>query len=142
MTAPVDPAPAPASYKVGLTALWFGLFGAAVAWSVQELAGYAIIAHACYPSWQPRMIPAASGVWTITLVMSLFMVALGIAAGLTAYRSWRRTQRDQSRDDERQLEVGEDRARFMAISGIIVSSILLFNLLMNAIVLFLVPPCG
>jgi len=134
--------PAPARHRVGLGALWFGLFGAAVAWSIQELAGYASIAHACYPSWQPRFIPVVPGVWTTTLIMSLVMVGLGIAAGLTAYRSWRLTRRESSGAEERQLEVGDDRARFMAISGIIVSGILLFNLLMNAIVLFLVPPCG
>jgi heme/copper-type cytochrome/quinol oxidase subunit 2 len=134
--------PAPASHRVGPAALWFGLFGAAVAWSIQELAGYAAIAHACYPSWQPRFIPAVSGVWTTTLIVSLLMVTLGITAGLTAYRSWRHTRRERSDEEQRQLEVGEDRARFMAISGIIVSGILLFNLLMNAVVLFLVPPCG
>jgi hypothetical protein len=140
MTAAAEPAPA--KHRVGIWALWFGLFGAAVAWSIQELAGAAIIGHACYPSWQPRFIPTSSGVWTITLVMSLAMLALGLAASLTAYRSWRRTRREDSGAEHRQLEIGEDRARFMAISGVIVSGILLLNLMMNALVLFLVPPCG
>ena len=134
--------PAPARHRVTPAALWFGLFGAAVAWSIQELAGYAIISHACYPSWEPRFIPAASGVWTITLVLSLIMVVLGLAGGATAYGSWRRTRQPDSGVEGRQLDHGEDRARFMAMSGMVVSGIVLFNLAMNAIVLFLVPPCG
>ena len=134
--------PAPARHRVAQAALWFGLFGAALAWSIQELAGYAIISHACYPSWEPRLSPAASGVWTTTLVLSLIMVALGLAGGATAYRSWRRTRQPDSGAERRQLEHGEDRTRFMALSGMIVSGIVLFNLVMNAIVLFLVPPCG
>jgi hypothetical protein len=134
--------PAPARHRVGIWALWFGLFGAAVAWTIQELAGAAIIGHACYPSWQPRFTPTSSGVWTITLVISFAMLALGLAAGLTAYRSWRRTSQKHSEPGARHLDVGEGRARFMALSGTIVSGILLFNLIMNALVLFLVPPCG
>jgi len=133
---------APARHRVGIWALWFGLFGAAVAWSIQELAGYAVIAHACYPSWEPRFIPTTSGVWTITLVISTLMLLLGLVAGLTAYRSWRHTSEEHSESSAQYLEVGEGRVRFMAFSGVIVSGILLFNLIMNALVLFLVPPCG
>ena len=143
MTPPTAAAePAPAGHRVGIRALWFGLFGAAVAWSIQELAGYAVIAHACYPSWEPRFIPNASGVWTVTLVVSALMLLLGVGAGLTAYRSWRRTSQEHPDSGAQHLEVGEGRARFMAVSGVIVSGILLLNLIMNALVLFLVPPCG
>ena len=134
--------PAPARHAVGLGALWFGLFGAPLAWSIQELAGYALIAHACYPAWQPRAALPAGGVWTLALAVSLTMLLVGLAGGFTAYRSWRRTRHEHASPEAHQLEVGEDRARFMAISGIIVSAIFLFNLLMNAVTLFVVPACG
>jgi hypothetical protein len=116
---------------VSLAALWFGLFGAAVAWTIQELAGYALLAHTCYPSRQPLLAPNDPAAWTRGLIVSVLMLVTGLAGGLTAYRSWRGTR-----------QVEEGRARFMALSGMIASSILLFNIVLNLVVLFLVPPCG
>ncbi len=141
MTAAMAPV-APARHKVRPAALWFGIFGAAAAWSIQELASYAIVTHACYPSRQPLLLPAMSGAWTVTLLLSLLMLLVGLAAGFTAYRAWRRTRLVQSDAEEYQLEIGEGRVRFMALSGVIMSSIFLLNLVMNASVLFMVPPCG
>lgn len=133
---------APARHLVGLGALWFGLFGAAAAWSIQELVGYAVIAHACYASWRPLPGSSIGGVWTIALVVSLLTLLVAAAAALTAHRSWRRTRQEHRSAERRQLEAGEGRVRFMALSGLIVSSIFLFNIVMNTIVLFLVPACG
>jgi hypothetical protein len=126
---------------IGPGALWFGLFGAPVAWSVQELTSYALIAHACYPSWHPRSSPVTSSPWITALMVSLSMLLVGLAGGLTAYRAWRLSRHEHASPEAHQLEVGEDRVRFMAISGLIVSSILLFNLLMNTVTLFFVPAC-
>ena len=43
---------------------------------------------------------------------------------------------------ERQADVGEGRARFMALSGLILSGMVLYNMVLNFIVLFIVPACG
>jgi hypothetical protein len=40
------------------------------------------------------------------------------------------------------LDVDHDRARFMALGGLLMSTMFLFNLLMNILALFLVPSCG
>lgn len=126
MTASVQPVPA--RHTAGLGLLWFGLFGAAAAWSIQELVGYAVITHACYRSWQPLSHSSVGGAWWIALGMSLLTLLVAAAAALTAHRWWRRAR--------------QERVRFMALSGLIVSSIFLFNIVMNTIVLFLVPACG
>jgi hypothetical protein len=133
--------PAPTRHDVGIGALWFGLVATPLAWSIQELVSYAVVTHACYPYWQPRYLPAISGTWTLTLVVSVLTTLLGIAGLLTAYRSWRRISSQAGYEAHRHLDVGEDRARFMAMSGVIVSSIILFNIAMNAITLFLVQAC-
>ena len=99
--------PAPARHAVGLGALWFGLFGAPVAWSIQELASFAVVSHSCYPSWQPLTVPSIAGAWTIALVIYLATLALGIAAAGTAWRAWRRTGEAQGESAPRQVEVGE-----------------------------------
>ena len=134
--------PAPARHAVGLGALWFGLFGAPVAWSIQELVSFAVVSHSCFPFWQPLTLPRIAGTWTIALVVSLLTLALGAAAGATAWRSWRRTGSRQGEHAERQAEVGEGRARFMALSGLIVSGMVIYNMVLNFLTLFLVPPCG
>lgn len=134
--------PAPGRHQVGLGALWFGLFGAPVAWSIQELVSYAVVAHACYPNLQPQPTQSISGAWSIALIVSLLTLLIGLAAGVTAYRSWANSREERGNPEHHPLEHGEGRTRFMALSGLIVSSIFLLNLVMNAAVLFLVPACG
>jgi len=132
--------PAPAA--AGLPALWFGLFGAAAAWSVQELASYALLAHACYPSWYPLAAPVTSAAWPFAAVVSLAALLVSVAAVLTALRAWRHTRLGRAEAKAHHAEVGEGRVSFMALSGVLVSSIFLSNIVMNAIVLFVVPPCA
>jgi hypothetical protein len=134
--------PAPGRHLVGLGALWFGLFGAAVAWSVQELVSFAVVSHSCYPDWRPRGSPALDGTWSIALVVGVLMLALGAGAGVTAWRSSRRTAEAGGRGIHHQLEVGERRAHFMATSGLVVSGLVLFAIVLNLIALFVAPMCG
>jgi hypothetical protein len=134
--------PAPGRHLVGLGALWFGLFGAAVAWSVQELVSFAVVSHSCYPDWHPRPGPTVAGTWTIALVLGLLMLVLGASAGLTAWRSWRRTGEPGGGRIHHQLEVGERRVHFMATSGLVVSGLVLFAILLNLVALFMAPICG
>jgi hypothetical protein len=134
--------PAPARHVVGLPALWFGLFGAPVAWTVQELASSAVIGHSCFPHWRPLELPSIAGTWVIALIVSILTLALGAAAALVAWRSWQRTRAAHGADATRQAEVGEGRARFMALSGLVVSGLVLYNMVLNLLVLFFVPACG
>ena len=138
--APTDTAPV--RHEVALPALWYGLFGAAAAWSLQELVSYALMSHACFPSWRPLAAPATPGAWSVAVGVSVLALVIGATANLTALRAWRRTRAGHANEESAQLEVGEGRVRFMALSGMIVSSTILVNIVMNAIVLFLVPPCG
>ena len=60
----------------------------------------------------------------------------------TAYRSWGRTRPAHEDALHHQTEVGEGRARFMALGGLLVSGMILFGMIMNVIVLFMLDPCG
>jgi hypothetical protein len=134
--------PAPGRHLVPLGALWFGLFGAAIAWSVQELVSVAVVSHSCYPDWRPRAAPTVGGTWTIALIVGLRMLLLGLGAGLTAWRSSRRTAEAGGSGIHHQLEVGERRGHFMATGGLVVSGIVLFGIVLNLVVLFMAPMCG
>ena len=67
MSAPAAVHPAPAVRALTPAALWFGLFGAPVAWSLQLLASYALVAHGCYPDAEPMAMPVVPGLRTLVL---------------------------------------------------------------------------
>jgi hypothetical protein len=123
-------------------ALWLGLFGAPVAWSVQLLASYALVAHGCYPDAEPLMMPVIPGLRT--LVLGASGVALGVAlmAGGLAWRSWRTTQHKSAGEHEALLEVGEGRTRFMALAGMLLSAVFLMGIIMNAVPVLMLRACG
>lgn len=139
--APAPAHPAPAAHGVARAALWFGLFGAPLVWSLQLLVNYALVAHACYPRSEPRATPVFGGLWTFTLVASLVALAVALGAGGTAWRSWRISRHEHRGDAGESLEVGEGRTRFMALAGMLMSGIFLLGIVMAAIPLFLVTPC-
>jgi hypothetical protein len=104
------------SEAVSLRSLWFGLAGAPIAWSVQELAGYALAAQ-CETG---RTASVALGV-AATLV--------GLGAGVTATRAWRASG-----------PVGAP-AGFMALAGIMTSVLFVLLLVMNVALAIVVPSC-
>jgi hypothetical protein len=128
--------------SVGLGTLWFGLFGAALAWSVQELVSFSLISHSCYPTRAPLSAPVFADAWGVALAVGLLMLLLGIAAVLTAWRSWRRSESPGREPLEFLLEVGEGHVRFAAFSGLLVGGMMLNAIILTLIALFVVPACG
>jgi hypothetical protein len=126
MTAgPATPAPRSGSRgrrAARSAALWFGLFGASVAWAVQEIVGYGLTSDPCA---QPSQVTPAVGT---SVIVSAALTLAGAAALVVATGAWRRS--------------AADRSRFMALGGILVSALFLMALAANLAVLFLVPPCG
>ena len=84
--------PAPQRGNVSNAALWFGIFAAPAAWSVQSLVNFGVAAHACYPGLYPLAAPNVGGTWTLALVVSVLAVAVGTGAGFFAYREWTRSR--------------------------------------------------
>jgi hypothetical protein len=134
--------PAPERHEVGLVALWFGLFGAPAAWTVHELVAYAVAAHACYPSAEPKLSVAMPRVSTIVMVVTLLMLLVALLAALVAARSWKRSREEGAPEAHHPLEHGEGRTRFMALSGFVVSLIFTFNIVMDVIVVLMEPACS
>jgi hypothetical protein len=142
MTAPAAVHPAPAARGVAQTALWFGLFGAPVAWSLQLLASYALVAHGCYPDAEPMTMPVVPGLRTLVLGTGVAALALALLAGGSAWRSWRATQHEHDDGHEALLEAGEGRTRFMALAGMMLSAVFVLGIVMNVVPLLLLRPCG
>jgi hypothetical protein len=141
MSAPAAAHPAPAARPVTPAALWFGLFGAPVAWSLQLLASYSLVAHGCYPDAEPMAMPVVPGLRTLVLGTGAAALAVALLAGGSAWRSWRATQHGDG-GQEALLEAGEGRTRFMAVAGMLLSAVFVLGILMNVVPLLLLRPCG
>lgn len=125
----------------GQRGLWFGLFGAAIAWSLHELVNYALSAHACNPPGLRGAMPRVHALRVWEVIVSVVLLIVALAAGWTALRDWRTARSAHGRAEGRQLEVGEGRVAFMAFAGILLSAIFLFGIVMNLVSIIMVPPC-
>jgi hypothetical protein len=136
--------PAPERHRVSLAALWFGLFGAPAAWSVQLLADYPTDAHGCFPHLYPLASPTiGNGPLSTTLVViSAGAVLMAAAALVVARKSYAATRGETGGEAHHLLEVGEGRTRFMALSGVMLSALFLLGTLVHASSLLLLPGCS
>jgi hypothetical protein len=149
--APQPAHPAPERVRVGLPALWFGLYGGPLAWSVQTLVNLPIAAHGCFPRLEPLSSPATNASRIAVIVVSIAALCVCVAAAVVAYRSWTRTREEQqggagsarTRAPANALaETGEGRTRFMALAGLLTSLTFLVVSLVHTASIFLVTPCG
>jgi len=134
--------PSPQRDRVGAWAIWFGILGAPVAWSVQQLVNPTILAHGCFP----HDVPLTDSIWanarTVTTLVELVCIAVCVAAGAVAWRSWQRTREEKPGSGHHLIEAGEGRSRFMAMVGLICSGLFLAAVLFATAVLYMVAPCN
>lgn len=134
--------PAPHRHRVSLTALFFGLAAAPVAWNAQLLLSVALTAHACYPRDVPLGLPIWSALWGILLAISALGVALAIAGALVSWRNWRLTFEEVAGSVHQLLDAAEGRTRFLAMFGILTSLLFALGLLFATAGVLVVPLCG
>jgi hypothetical protein len=144
------PHPAPERSRIALAALWFGLAGGPLGWSIQTLVNLPVASHGCFPALSPLATPVTS-VRGITFGVSLFALALCVAATGVALRSWLRIRSEHQRVSGRAsehtpaaalAETGEGRTRFMALTGVLTSLTFLVVSVVHTAAVFLVFPCA
>jgi hypothetical protein len=143
--------PAPERERVPLAALWFGLAGGPVAWSIQTLVSLPVAAHACFPRLTPLSSPAFGGVRGVVFLLGVMAFGVSALATWVAWRTWSHTRQEQQgasgegarhRESVAALETGEGRTRFMALAGLMTSIVFLLVTASHAAMLFLVAPCA
>lgn len=128
--------PAPRRGIVPLPTLWFGIFGAPVAWALELISGYSLIAHYCYPRDVPLSTSPYGALRLTGMIVCIVLVLVGVAALFTSIHSWREMRHGHDAEHHEVLEVGEGRARFMAFGGVLLSTMFLFALIMSALPVF------
>lgn len=120
----------PTPRGVGLGALWFGVLAPPLAWGGHLLLNYYLVALNCAVAY------ANTSLWlqVVTVVAAL----VTIAAGVTAWRAWRRTG-----VDERQGWEGTvlGRSGFMALVGVLSSILFLALILLGDLPTFFLSGC-
>jgi len=135
MTTPLSANTHPRSRTRGASRalLWFGIFGAPAAWAVQTIVGYSIVAHYCFPDGLPVRTPAFGGTRAVSGLVVAVALVIAVLALFTAVRIWKATRLGHRAENHEQLETGEGRIRFMAFAGVLLSTVFLFAVLMNAV---------
>jgi hypothetical protein len=128
--------PAPLRGNASSLLVVAGLFIAPAAWALQLLVSYGLNGDACggSKSWESGRSPLDVAIGVIAVVACL----LGLCA---AHRTWRLTRHEGPGDHHEGLTAGLGRTRFLALCGIVGSSIFSVASIFELLVPFLVVPC-
>ncbi|MEO7010610.1 MAG: hypothetical protein ABI156_15785 [Caldimonas sp.] len=137
-----QPLPSPHRSRVGRVSTWFGLLGAATAWSLQVLFNVGLAGYACYPHDVPLAEPLWSGMPATTLWIEVAAIVISTAAGLVAFTNWRRSRGERPGGASELVGNGDGRTRFMAMAGMMVSGLFLLANVITLLYIVWVAPCG
>ncbi len=127
-----------------MRALWFGLVGGPLVWSINEVADAALVSHNCYPAEFPLAAPLFGALIGLVAAVSIAAVLVAVMALVTALRSWKAV-REQPNNDAGGSLAGPPpggRSRFMARAGIAVSVLFLGGIVLQTVALAMVRPCA
>ena len=117
--------------------LWAGVALAPAAWSVAELVGYFLVARACDRALAGAAIDARVVQGAVAVVLGLIaVIGLVIAIG-----NWRRV-RDTGETGKADAAPRWGRAKFMALGGVIASSLFVVGIAFFALPPLLVNACS
>lgn len=133
--------PSPQSHRVSFAALIFGMIAAPVFWLGQMMLTYGVSAVTCYGSDHPTTIASGAALRSAFIVFDAIAIIAAIAGGIVSYMSWRRVRNEKEGGQGQALEIGDGRARFMALWGIMSSLWFLGAILFSTIASVTVPLC-
>lgn len=138
--APTDDA-APADGRVSAVWLLAGLALPPVAWIVEMLLGVGIASNACPLAGQPGRTRGFAGEGALLLAITLACLAATCASGVMSYRHWRSAKRGTSAGEPRRARIADDRARFMALAGMLAAATFGIAILFSLLEPIVIPLC-
>jgi hypothetical protein len=122
------------------------LFGAPIAWVIQMSLSEPIAAYACYPHQVPLPAPLWVELPLILAMISLVCLAAGLFSGYIAWAFWRQTDVTGAAVAETHHGQGAvvdgGQNRFLAVIGLMSSSLFIIAIIFTCCAIFLVPPCS
>jgi hypothetical protein len=113
--------------------LWFGVFGAPLAWIAQHLGGFALSVAAC---GDRERAPIDVNLDTWTLVIGLAATAVALASWAASALAWRAT-----RDIDHDGPPPRGRINFLAVIGMTDAPLFLAMILMSSFGVLSLQPC-
>lgn len=107
-------------------ALWYSWFVSPLAFGADLILGYALVQHAC-----------STGHFYVLHLLTIFALLFTLSGGLLAWREYNRIPREV--DDEGGSP--SNRARFMAIFGMVWCGLFVIIILANGVPRMLISPC-
>jgi hypothetical protein len=134
--------PSPHRERVSAWAMWFGILGGPVAWSLQQLINAPLFAHGCYPKDAPLVEPIWTNAGSVAMAVELIAIVICVVAGVAACRNWGRTRDEKEGSGHHLMEAGDGRSRFMSMVGMICSGLFLLATVFATVFLLAVQPCN
>lgn len=123
-------------------ALAFGLLSAPIAWVMHLLVNYSIAGQSCFGAAEMEEATLSSHDALSTIfIVDLAALALAASAGYVAFQLWKKTKDEKAGDTEKLVQAGEGRTRFMAMCGILASTLFGLAIAIDALGSIVGPPC-
>ncbi len=129
----------PHAGRVSLLHQAVGVAAAPTAWAARLLVNLVIASSSCLPGSRQKPPLNAEAVM---LAVDAAALIVAVAAAAIAYRDWRSTTAGKPGSAGHALEIGEGRTRFLALSGIMVSSGFALATIFDLTALLIVPLCS
>jgi hypothetical protein len=133
--------PSPHRARVSFAALMFGMTAAPIFWLGQLMLGYVISAIACYGSDHPTTIASGVAMHSALYAFDAIAIAAALAGGIVSFSSWHAVKAEKEGGHHRAVDVGEGRARFMALWGVFSSLCFLIGIVFASIGSLEAPLC-
>lgn len=133
--------PAPHRGRVNFWVLLFGDCAAPLFWLGQLTLSYSVSAYACYGSDHPTTIKTAETLRAILFGFDALAIVMAFAGGVVSVLCWRAVRGEKEGGQDLAIEIGDGRARFMAMWGILSSLWFFGAILFTSIASAMVPLC-
>ncbi len=133
--------PAPQRERTRQGALWFSVLAAPLGWAAHLLANYSIAGRNCVGAADIGEMARPGGQLTAILLIDLSAALLALAAGYIALQRWLDTRTEKGGGAHHLVHSGEGRRRFLAMCGMLTSTLFGLAVAIDAIGSILGPPC-
>lgn len=134
-------------YRNSMFKTLVALFGAPLGWIIQMSLSEPIAAYACYPHEVPLSAPLWVELPAILAAISLVCLAAGLFSAYVAWTFWRqagsaRVNVMQHGSDREGALVDGGQNRFLAMIGVMSSTLFVIAILFTCFAVFFVSPCS